>query len=300
MENQDAQYLVHEFLHDHWEPLYVTEAMTALAEAKLTYVGSANIAENRLSFCVPLDLIDLVQAAPDPQLRELLKDYAINKQFRRDVYVKGPIRISGSEADLAYDRQAFALTAVLPTIPEKWRIPSGEASLKPGIIDTILKRLQISPATAGELRAAGKAAGLRNSEIPAALEILIHNNVLSPCRPDFATLDRSATERVNATVLEFALAGDTHRFLAAPVLGSAIAASYFERVAMPLMTKANGADDVALARQTFERLGETGRRFFRDGKPMDLAAENLDEIAGIVRSIRESGLPRWRELGVLA
>lgn len=31
-----------------------------------------------------------VSAAPDVTMRELLKDYATNKQFRRDIYVKGP------------------------------------------------------------------------------------------------------------------------------------------------------------------------------------------------------------------
>ena len=70
-DNEDHRYLVHEFLHDDWEPLYITDALDSFAEAKLTYVGSATIGENRLILCVPKDLIEMVQSVPDLALREL-------------------------------------------------------------------------------------------------------------------------------------------------------------------------------------------------------------------------------------
>ena len=47
-DNEDQRYLAHEFLNDNWQPIYITDALESLAEAKLTYVGSATIGENRL------------------------------------------------------------------------------------------------------------------------------------------------------------------------------------------------------------------------------------------------------------
>jgi SAM-dependent methyltransferase len=299
MEKQDPRYIAHEFLNDTWEPLYVTEAMAALAEAKLTYVGSANIAENRLSLCVQPELAQLVQSAPDVALRELLKDYAINKQFRRDVYVKGPTRLSGRDAQRHYDEMALALVALPKPLPETWRIPSGTAKLKDATVNSILAHLAGGPATAGALRAMGKEAGIADGEVPAVLDVLIHNAVVTPCRPDFAALDHGTSQRVNGAIVELALAGDTHRYLAAPVLGSAISTSYFERLAGPVVLEHDGADDSAIAALVFDHFERASKRVMRSGKPLERNDETLSEMAGMIREFRESSLPRWRDLGVL-
>src|SRR5690606_9819162 len=63
LERQHPAYVAHEFLNEHWVPLYVTEAMAMLAEAKLDYAGSASIAENRAMLSVPAELMPLVQGA---------------------------------------------------------------------------------------------------------------------------------------------------------------------------------------------------------------------------------------------
>jgi hypothetical protein len=299
MARQDPHYLVHEFLHESWEPIYVTDAFAALAEAKLTYAGSANIAENRLMLCVAKDLIELVESAPDAALRELLKDYAVNKQFRRDVYVKGPRRLSGEKARKRYKELVFALTALPEPLPEKWRIPSGEAKLKEGAAEAIVSRLRDGPADAAELAAAAAKAGLGRKEVPAALEILIHNAIVAPCRADFATVDRAAGQRLNQALLDFAPAGDTHRFLAAPALGSAIGSTYLQRLAALVLRQHQEADDDALAGHVFDRVTAAGKGFFRDGKPIERNAQSVKELAGLIGEFRKSALPRWRALGVV-
>src|SRR5690606_31572250 len=119
--------LAHEFLNQHWLPIYVTEAFRDFAEAKLTYVGSATIGENRDMFSVPKEMLPMVKAAPDLALREQLKDYAINKQFRRDVYVKGPIQLSPAQQRQKWAGLGFQRMSARTDYPETWRIPAGEA-----------------------------------------------------------------------------------------------------------------------------------------------------------------------------
>jgi hypothetical protein len=249
--------------------------------------------------CGPKDLIELVQSAPDAALRELLKDYAVNKQFRRDVYVKGPRRLSGEEAGKRYKELVFALTALPESLPEKWRIPSGEAKLKDGAAEAIASRLRQGPADAAELIAVSAKAGLDGKDVPPALEILIHNGVLCPCRADFATVDRAAGQRLNQALLDLALAGDTHRFLAAPALGSAIGSTYLQRVAALVLSQHPDADDAALAGHVFDTVTAAGKGFIRDGKPIERNEQALKELAGLIGDFRQSVLPRWRALGAL-
>lgn len=298
MERQDQNYLVHEFLHDHWQPLYVTEAMAGLAECKLTFVGSATIAENRLALCVPKKLLELVQSAPDLALRELLKDFAVNKQFRRDVYVKGPIRLSNDEAGRRFRELTFALTGRSSELPKSWRIPSGEANLKVAPVEAVVSSLADGPATAAKIIAACVEAGAVQSQVPAILEVLVHNGLLAPCRQDAATVDRAAGDRLNQTIFEIALSADTHRFLAAPVLGSAIGAGHFDRVSAPVLRQHPESDDATVAGYLLDRLEGAGRAFMRDNKPLPRGEESVEEIARLVRTFRDSTLPRWRALGV--
>ena len=296
-EKHDQHYLVHEFLHDGWQPLYVTSVMGSLAEAKLTFVGSAGIGENRLMLCVPKDLIDLVQSAPDVALRELLKDYAINKQFRRDVYAKGRLRPARQDLQQRYSEIVLALTVAPKELPKKWPLPWGEVILKPEVLEVVeamVARLQRGPAPSDEIMALGAKASIGAEELPTILEILIHNGLVTPCRPDFGTVDRSASWRLNNAIFDLALAGDTHRYLAAPILGSAIGASYLERIASLVLCEDHDTDDVTAAGRMLDRLEEEGRLLLRDGQPM-----NRKDVEVLLHEFRETGLPHWRRLGML-
>ncbi|MDQ7246832.1 class I SAM-dependent methyltransferase [Dongia sedimenti] len=79
-------YFVHQFLPPAWKPLYVTELRQAVSGIGLTPIGSATIRENVDAFTLDRPARELVAAASDPDLRELLRDYLLQKRFRRDVF----------------------------------------------------------------------------------------------------------------------------------------------------------------------------------------------------------------------
>ena len=133
-----------------------------------------------------------------------------------------------------------------------------------------------------------------------AIDILIHNAVLTPVRADGGEADRAPALRLNDVVFASALNGDTHRFVAAPALGTALAAT--------LLRAAGGAararqrrkpDDEALAGLLFDRLQAAGSAMHRDGKPIERNADNIAEIAKLIGAFRAGQLPRWRRLGVI-
>jgi SAM-dependent methyltransferase len=79
-------YFVHQFLPPAWKPIYVTELRQAVSGIGLTPIGSATIRENVDAFTLDRPTRELVAAATDPDLRELLRDYLLQKRFRRDVF----------------------------------------------------------------------------------------------------------------------------------------------------------------------------------------------------------------------
>lgn len=299
MGKQDLSYLAHEFLNAGWEPLYITDVMKNFAEAKLTYIGSATPVENRIELCVPRDLQAVVQAAPDLAMRELLKDYAVNKQFRRDLYVKGPSVLQPQEQRARFHRITFALATLDKKLPEKFTFPVGEFTVKKEALTALSDLLAAKPATGAEIIAATAKAGLREPDVVLWLLVLVQSGIVAPVRPDHHAMDRAPAHRLNSLIIGLSPGADSHRFLCAPVTGSAFGAGYLDRIIAPLMAKAPKDDDAAIARKAFDMLEGAGRGFVRDGKTLPKTDENIQDIAKAVGEFREVRLPRWRALGAL-
>ncbi|MGI8526482.1 MAG: class I SAM-dependent methyltransferase [Pseudolabrys sp.] len=299
MRKQDPAYLVHEFLNAGWQALFVTEVIANFSEAKLTYVGSATLLENRLDLCVPKDLQPIVAAAPDVAMREMLKDFVINKQFRRDIYVKGPQTMSARDQRQGFDKLVFAATGQSKDLPEKFPMPIGEVTPKKETLAALTATMAEKPATGAELIAAGAKAGIREGDVILLILLLVNGSIITPGRADHAGADRSASRRLNDLMFELAPAADSHRFVTSPVLGSAIPAAFVDRLIAPLVLKSPKADDAEIARQTFDRIAKAGQSFRRDGKALEKTDENVASIVGLVKEFREQRLPRWRALGVV-
>jgi hypothetical protein len=99
--------------------------------------------------------------------------------------------------------------------------------------------------------------------------------------------------------MELTLSADTHRFLASPVLGSAVRANFLDRIVAPLLVRNSQVDDIKIAGAAFDRVMESGQHLIQHGRPMAKNDENLREVARTVREFREVRLPRWRALAIL-
>lgn len=97
-------YVAHEFLNEAWTPFYSVDVADEMREAGLAYVGSATLADNHLALLIDDSVAESVSALPAQRQRALAIDYAVNRRFRRDVFVR---------AEGAADRGAPAADAIL-------------------------------------------------------------------------------------------------------------------------------------------------------------------------------------------
>jgi hypothetical protein len=271
--------------------------MAMLSEAKLTYVGSATIAENRVDLCIPKDLQPMIGGAPDVAMRELLCDYVANKHFRRDVYIKGSVALSPQEKRDRLSDIRFVLIGSLENVPQSFSVPAGTATPNQDRLKAILERLSAGPAVGADLVAAGKSVGGEMGGVYRLLEILVHNNVVYPARPDFEQLDHEPAQRVNRATLSLAARGNTHHYLASPVLGSAVPCGYVDRlVAAALLQDGTDQGDGQLAEQLVQILSAAGLKLERDGQPV---TDDVKEMGKHTEEFRSQRLPRWHALGLI-
>jgi SAM-dependent methyltransferase len=292
-------YLAHEYFNRHWVPMHFGDVAEALAPARVSFAASAN----------PLDHVDVMNLAPpqsallqqvaDPVLREDVRDFMVNRQFRRDYWVKGARRLDAVE----HAEQLRALRVVLARHREdvslKVATVRGEAALQEAVYVPMLDLLaDHQPRTLGELEAALRPRGIVRAQIAQAVAVLAGTGALKPVQDDDAAARaRPAAQRLNRQLMLAARAADEVVVLASPLTGGGVPASRFAQLF--LLARAQGAAEPAQwARFAWRLLEAQGQRLVRDGGTLEAPADNLRELEAQAAAFAQKQLPLLQALQV--
>lgn len=219
--DDDARYLVHEFLSAAWEPLHVAEVMEMFAGIGCGYVGSADPPENIDALSLPGDTAGVVAGIADPAVRETARDIARNQSLRRDIYRRGGETLSPAAHMRVLERLALAR---LPGAPRSGgltfdtRIGPVEGAAQ--VFSPLLSALAAGPARFGDFSRRPPFAHAP-SVLNQAFQMLMWSGCAHPLLAGAA--DAAPARRLNRHLAQQALAaGEARAWLAAPAIGSAI------------------------------------------------------------------------------
>lgn len=147
-------YLVHEFMHAAWRPLYVTELRDAMAQIGLAPVGSATLCENFDRLVLTGAARETLAGIADPDIRELARDFFLDQRLRCDVFDRGNRRLGGEQRDRRLLAGTYALARPAAGIRYSTPTPAGERPC-----NTATARAIVSALGAGPRPLAGLAAG---------------------------------------------------------------------------------------------------------------------------------------------
>ncbi|MQW92178.1 methyltransferase domain-containing protein [Acinetobacter wanghuae] len=138
--NNSSDYLTHELLTDHWQPLYSVDVhQQAHQLSGLTYIGSAEPTENLDSISIPNALQPMVSKVKIPELKEYLKDLARNSKQRTDIYQKHPIQLQQNEHLEVLKQMKFELVHLGANANvTKFQTPIGEMIASEKLIEKML------------------------------------------------------------------------------------------------------------------------------------------------------------------
>jgi SAM-dependent methyltransferase len=97
--NSLLSYLAHEYLNEHWQPLYFADVARAFAGAKLEFSACSDLLKNFYNLSLNEAQRALLADVAPAELRETLKDFCIDHWFRQDVFVRGARRMSASRRE---------------------------------------------------------------------------------------------------------------------------------------------------------------------------------------------------------
>jgi SAM-dependent methyltransferase len=294
---RETRYLVHEYLNAGWEPLYFTDVARELAEAKLEFAGSAHLVENFVDLTLALKQIELLNQVAAQDVREMLKDFCVNRRFRKDVFVRGARRLSPLARQEQLRATRLALLVPREDAVLKLDVPRGEASLDPAVYAPILDALGERPRSIDELLGLAQRVK-RDTTAMEVLGILAGSGQVGPLVE--GEVPRAPAQRFNRAVAAAAELEELHRgvALAAPALGSGIGVNSVALLAHGAAAAgARGDEDVTERIQAILR--KRGDTLLHEGKPITDASENRRLIAEQVGLTRQKLFPVWRSLGIL-
>ena len=100
LRDKDAHYVAQEYLNRFWTVMYFTEVAEIMQEAKLDYACTTELLDaldgaDDLNFTN--ETKDFLMNIRHPLVREEVRDYYINRQFRKDLYIKGARKLHPRE-----------------------------------------------------------------------------------------------------------------------------------------------------------------------------------------------------------
>lgn len=294
MESMPRNYLAHEYLNDAWSLLYHSDVVQEFSEAKLSYFGPANLLDHIDAINLSADQQELLKGLADPTLRETVRDFLVNQQFRRDLFLRGAVPMSLEVAATAWRGLPLALTVVREDIKDKVTGARGDASLQPEVYGPILDVLSKGPTTFADLVAEPNVAKLGGPRIQQALAILAGAGHLQPSAPSkLLKQARQQTRAFNSVVMKRALSSSDLTTLASPVTGGGVTVDRFGQLF--LLAAAQGEEPVKFAWQALAKLGQ---RLIKEGKTLGTEAENLTELDERLKAFNAKQRPVLQSLGV--
>jgi hypothetical protein len=147
-----TQYLTHQYMNAHWAPEFHAGVASALSEAKLDWVGSANLLENFPDLMMTPEQRKVMDRHSDPIMKELIKDICLQRGLRHDIYVRGARRRGIRQWESAISRLTLIPVVGPDELQTTLDVPGGKAVMSEPLKEVMGAALQ-GPATVGELLA---------------------------------------------------------------------------------------------------------------------------------------------------
>ena len=290
----DPAYLVHEYLNARSEPLYHAQAAAELSGARLDFAASASIADDLINLAAPAALQETIRQAADPVWRETLLDYATDKPFRRDVYVRGRTAPSQAEHEALLDETRFVLLTDPASANFEFSIPMGRLAGQPGLYQPIIDALAQGPKSFGELRRLPALAQVQPAGFLQAVTLLVGGRRIHPV----SNLgDGGSARDFNAAVERRTDLGEVPTRLASVAAGTAVQPDLAELIAIGGLLRGEATKDTV--QRGWALMARTGRRLVEGGQTVMDQAGTEAALLRRLQAFERDRAPRLRSLGVL-
>jgi hypothetical protein len=300
IKSMPANYSVHEYLTADWHPMAFSDMAQHLSEAKLSFAATTHLLDHVDAIYLTPDQQKLMQGLSHPVLRESVRDYLVNQQFRRDLWVKGLRPMAPFDHNAMALSQSYTLATAAEAVPFKTQGSAGEVQLQEAVYKPVVEALANSAYAAKTLKQlCTELPQLKPTQVAEAVNILIGMGHALPAQsPEMARSTKAACDRLNAYIIRQAAHSGDAQHLASPVVGGGIAVNRFQQLFLTAL-KNGKTTPTEWAQDAWAVLDAQGQRLTKEGKILDTANEHLAELTQQATAFEAQRLPILRALQVL-
>jgi SAM-dependent methyltransferase len=296
---QNRQYLAHEYFNKIWDPMYFATVAELLAGAKLDFACTAHYIDGLDAINLTKEQQKIISDIPDELMRQTVRDFMVNRQFRKDYWVRGFRRMPFVEQAEALRASQFILTSKREDIKLVMTGSLGSANMNEKVYVPVLDALashdvksiaQIEKAIAGN--------GIEFGQLIQAVQVLMSLGHLAPVQPEAViSKAKKQTDNLNSWIVSKARSDGDISFIASPVTGGGIPVSRFEQLF--LLALGNGAKTAAdLARPVWQTLLTQKHKIVKEGKALETPEENIAELQKLAQDFLDKKLPILKALKI--
>ena len=275
-------------------PSRAFDTLVAMGSRGLAYAGDANLTSNYVELVVPVEAQPLVVGCRNHVLYEPIKDLALDRTVRNDIWVRSPFDMSAEPAQL-FGGFAYGITMPRNSVPPAIAAQGKAIDLSSPLYTKLIDLMTLLPLGIGDFLSHDSGKGEDPSQIMEALQVLVACGIAAPMRGKLAP-----TRTGNMTQPRFV--GSFNRFvdktavgggdvlLASPIMGCGVAVSAREALVMQALNRAGLSNSVSALLPELRRLAGTAAA---------QGEATSDEAVKMVRDVVDQALPQWYAYGLL-
>jgi SAM-dependent methyltransferase len=295
LKTQDRNYVAHEYFNRDLTPFYFMDVAQELSEAKLSFVGSAAVIDSIEKLNLTEEQVKFLTEIDNVALRQTVRDHIIDQQFRRDIFVKGPVRLSPGAARGKWNETRFVAIQQNPDVTYEIQGMRFTAKLEEAVYKPLIEALEQGPLSILALMKQPALSKINPNRLIQAITVLAAKNVLRPCLTQQGFTERKfRTELFNKAIAEHALLDNKHPYFASPVTGGGIGVERMSQV----ICLARSQKEKDVPRFVRDVLHQSGHRLVKNGKPLTDEVEILAEYGRRIEAFDEKASSVWKALGI--
>ncbi|MGQ0665325.1 MAG: class I SAM-dependent methyltransferase [Pseudomonadota bacterium] len=304
IEKRPINYVAHEYFNANWNPMYFGDVARDLRAAGLVFAGNSPVSMNYRDLTIPAAFQDIIKTAPDRVVYETHRDFVLNAQFRRDIYVK-PSGPQHPEADrrFLYEHMHFGTALLRDVLLTKITLAGGELNLQGPIYPALIDRLARGAWSLAELEGEETLKAYTPADILEGVKSLVAGGQFAACaRGAPPAADGSAARLtipvpLNRVLLETRMFTNEPFNLASPVVGNGISLPMIDGLAILALANASAEEAPEWA---WSFLAKANRSLSTDKGPVQGREANIAMIRPAVDSVLGPRLVKLIECGLVA
>ena len=276
------------------------DTMVALRPRGFTYAGDSHIASNYVELSVPPEAQDVIATCRNHILYEPIKDFALNRQVRSDIWCYKPTGQSANLADL-FGCFTYGITVPRSEVPSEFRAEGKVIPLTSPLYTSLIDLMTLMPLGIGDFLSHPTGVVFEAKDIVSAIQILVACGIAQPMRGVYASnnvtnvVKPRLVGQFNQYLDKTAVTG-AKMWLASPVAGNAMAITARDALVIQALGRAGLANSVSALLPELERLAKNPAQA---ACVMDATKPTEETARTMIEDVVEKSIVQWYAYGLL-